>query len=483
MKSIVLYYETLFLLIKDKAAPFMDNKTSFNRILIANRGEIALRAIRVCQRLGFETVAVYSTADAASPHVWAATHAVCIGPPPAQESYLSIPTLLHIAIEMNCDAVYPGYGFLAENAAFAEQCEENGIKFIGPSAETISTMGDKSKARETAVKYGVPVVPGSQGAYVDVKLAEKAAADIGYPMLIKARSGGGGRGMRIVEDEAGFASAFAQATREAEAAFNDGAVYMERFFAAVRHIEVQVFGDGKGGSLEFDERDCSVQRRHQKLVEESPSPVVSKEVRGRLLEAAGKLARGICYEGAGTVEFIFDTETDEFFFIEMNTRIQVEHTVTEVRIGLDLVEAQFDIAQGKPLPEFDKNSVPGGHAIEFRINAEDWLRDFQPSPGLLSTWKVPQADGVRLDTATYQGQRISPFYDSMIAKLIVHGRDRDDALQKSRSALAGFGCDGIATTIDFHRMLIDHEAFLANRVHTRWIETELFADDQGKTPS
>lgn len=456
----------------------MRNATSFRRVLIANRSEIALRAIRVCHRLGLETVAVYSTADTASPHVWAATQAVCIGPPPALQSYLSVPTLLHVALETGCDAVYPGYGFLAENAAFASQCEENGIKFIGPSSETISTMGDKSRARETAARFGVPVVPGSDEAYLDMAQARQAAIDIGFPLLIKARSGGGGRGMRIVERESDFASAFAQATREADAAFNDGAVYMERFFASVRHIEVQVFGDGKGGSLEFDERDCSVQRRHQKLVEESPSPVVNEDVRHGLLDAAARLTRGICYEGAGTVEFILDTATNEFYFIEMNTRIQVEHTVTEMRVGLDLVELQFDIARGKPLPVIDNETIPGGHAIEFRINAEDWRRDFQPSPGVLQKWRCPQGAGIRLDTASYQGQRISPFYDSMIAKLIVHGRDRQHALQIARAALSGFGCEGVATTIDFHRMLVDHEAYLDNRVHTRWIETELVADNR-----
>lgn len=455
----------------------MKNATSFNRVLIANRGEIALRAVRVCHKLGIETVAIYSTADAASPHVWAATRSVCVGPPPAQESYLSIETLLHVAMETDCDAVYPGYGFLAENAAFAQQCEKNGIKFIGPLAETISTMGDKSRARKTAVKFGVPVVPGSDGAYVDLAQAQEAASTVGFPILIKARSGGGGRGMRIVVCEADFAAAFAQATREAEAAFSDGAVYIERFFATVRHIEVQVLGDGKGGSLEFDERDCSVQRRHQKLVEESPSPVVNADVRRRLMDAARNLTRGINYEGAGTIEFIMNPETDEFFFIEMNTRIQVEHTVTEVRIGFDLIEAQLNIAQGKSLPDYDSKSIPGGHAIEFRINAEDCQRDFQPSPGILDKWQPPQGPGIRVDTASYQGQRISPFYDSMIAKLIIHGRDRGDTLEKARGALAGFCCEGVLTTIDFHRMLIDNEAYLNNRVHTRWIETEYFSGD------
>ncbi len=457
------------------AAPARNAKT-FRRVLIANRGEIALRAIRVCQRLGMETVAVYSMADAASPHVWAATRSVCIGPPPALESYLSAAKLLHVAKATGCDAVYPGYGFLSENADFAAECETAGLKFIGPSAETIRTMGDKSRARETAIRFAVPVVPGSPEAYHDLASAREAARSVGFPMLIKARSGGGGRGMRIVAREDDFAGAFAQATREAEAAFNDGAVYLERFFATVRHIEVQVLGDGKGQALVFDERDCSVQRRHQKLVEESPSPVVRPDVRSGLLDAARRLTRGIRYEGAGTVEFIMDPTSNEFYFIEMNTRIQVEHTVTEARTGLDLVEAQFDIARARPLPSYDNDAIPGGHAIEFRINAEDWACDFQPSPGVLRQWRFPQGPGIRLDTAAYQGQRISPFYDSMIAKLIIHGPDRENALDRARAALDSFCCAGVATTIGFHRILIDHKAYLDNRVHTRWIETELFAN-------
>jgi len=455
----------------------MTDMLNFSRVLIANRGEIALRAIRVCRQIGLETVSVYSVADTASPHVWAADHAVCIGPPSARDSYLNVKTLLHVCQQMNCDAIYPGYGFLAENADFAEQCSHEGIKFIGPSATHIRTMGDKSKARETAENMGVPVVPGSESAYVDIDKAHAASANIGYPLLLKARSGGGGRGMRIVQQETDFASAFAEANREAEAAFNDGAIYMERFFPNVRHIEIQVIGDGKGGSIQFDERDCSVQRRHQKLIEESPSPVVSPELRERLIKAAAKLTRGIHYEGAGTIEFILDTQTDEFFFIEMNTRIQVEHSVTEMRVGLDLIEIQFDIAQGKPLPLLDKIPAPGGHTIEFRINAEDWTRDFQPTPGVLSLWSPPQGEDIRLDSATYQGQRISPFYDSMIAKLILRGTDREDALAKARDALAGFRCAGIATTIDFHRMLIEHEDYHAARVHTRWIENELLANN------
>lgn len=447
---------------------------TIKRVLIANRGEIALRALRVCQRLGIETVAIYSRPDAASPHVWAATRAVCIGPAPASESYLAAPKLLHVAKETGCDAIYPGYGFLAENADFAALCEEEGLKFVGPSSQAIRDMGDKSRAREMALKHGVPVVPGSQDVFTDVEKARDVAEEVGFPMLIKARSGGGGRGMRIVESIEDFASAFSQATREAEAAFGDGAVYMERFFRTVRHIEVQVFGDGKAGSLVFDERDCSVQRRHQKLVEESPSPLVGQETRTRLLKAAAQLTEGLHYEGAGTMEFILDPTTDEFFFIEMNTRIQVEHTVTEARIDMDLVELQFDIAQGKPLPQTGIAKKQTGHAIEFRINVEDWRKDFQPSPGILKKWSCPQGPGIRLDTAAYEGQQISPFYDSMIAKLIVHGVDRDKALSVARKALDGFRCEGVSTTIGFHRMLVDHEAYLSNCVHTRWIETELF---------
>ncbi|PJJ86384.1 acetyl-CoA carboxylase biotin carboxylase subunit [Brevirhabdus pacifica] len=468
----------------------MNLETGFDRVLIANRGEIALRAVRVCRALGLQTVAVHSAADAAQPHVFAADRAVCVGPAAAQRSYLNAAALVHVALETGCGAIYPGYGFLAENAEFAELCAANGLKFIGPSAEAIRTMGDKSRARETAEGLGVPVVPGSPRAYDTLAEAEEAAAAVGYPMLLKARSGGGGRGMRIVESADGFARAFSDAHREAEAAFDDGAIYLERFFAKVRHIEVQVLGDGAGGSVEFDERDCSVQRRHQKLVEESPSPVVGASLRQRLKEAAGKLTRGIRYEGAGTLEFILDPATQEFFFIEMNTRIQVEHTVTEERIGLDLIAAQIRIARGEGLDEAAAAAAGQGHAIEYRINAEDWQRDFQPAPGELTGWRVPAGPGLRLDAASCRGQRVSPFYDSMIAKLIVHGADREQAIARSRAALAGFGVEGVATTIGFHRMLLEHDDFLANRVHTRWIETELNAppaapeasDDAPETP-
>ncbi len=448
-------------------------KQGFSRVLIANRGEIALRAVRVCHRLGLEAVSVHSKPDADAPHVRAAGRSVCIGPAPSSQSYLSIPALLHTALRTGCDAVYPGYGFLAENAEFAKACAAEGLKFIGPAAGTIAMMGDKARARVEARRFGVPVVPGSDGVFHSADTARAAAADIGFPLLLKARSGGGGRGMRIGANASEFSAAFAQASREAEAAFADGAIYLERFFEAVRHIEVQVLSDGKGAALVFDERDCTIQRRHQKLVEESPSPVVGDDLRAQLLDAAGTLARGIAYEGAGTVEFILDQGTGEFFFIEMNTRIQVEHPVTEMRTGLDLVEAQFLIAMGRPLPAFDAAAMPGGHAIEFRINAEDWTRGFTPSPGCLVAWRPPEGKGIRLDSAAFQGQRISPFYDSMIGKLIVHGRDRTEALARARAALRDFRCEGVANTIDFHRILIDQEEFLANRVHTRWLESVL----------
>lgn len=459
----------------------MPSNRTINRVLIANRGEIALRAVRVCRHIGLETVAIYSQADAASPHVWVADDSVCVGPPPATQSYLAAKVLIHIALEKGCDAVYPGYGFLAENAEFAELCAENGIKFVGPSAEAIRTMGDKSKAREIAMKFGVPVVPGSDAAYTSLNEAQAVAANISFPLLLKARSGGGGRGMRIVNKPDAFAASFAEANREAEAAFGDGALYMERFFQAVRHIEIQVFGDGKGGAVAFDERDCSVQRRHQKLIEESPSPAVDEPLRNRLKQAALLLTEGIQYEGAGTIEFILDTKSNEFFFIEMNTRIQVEHTVTEMRIGRDLVEWQFDIASGR-IQAIEKGDIPAqGHAIEFRINVEDWRRDFAPSPGRLTKWQFPKGADIRLDTAAYKGQQISPFYDPMIAKLIVLGKDRDDALAKSRNVLDSFEVEGVETTIGFYRLLIDHGDFLSNRIHTRWIENDMNFTVGGKT--
>ena len=445
------------------------------RVLIANRGEIAYRAVRVCRELGISSVAVYSKADARALHVSEADQAVCIGPSPSTQSYLQADILVHVAKAKSCDAIYPGYGFLSENASFAERCEAEGLKFIGPSADAIHMMGDKARAREMAMRFDILVVPGSDGAFLDSTTAQKAAAQIKYPLLLKARSGGGGRGMRIVEDEAAFAGAFSQATHEADAAFGDGAIYLERFFPTVRHIEVQVLGDGKGGAIAFAERDCSVQRRHQKLVEETPSPAVNKALRDELMAAAKRLTSGIGYEGAGTVEFILSPKTNEAFFIEMNTRIQVEHPVTEALFGLDLVKAQFEIAAGANLYDIVSHDDMVGHAIEFRINAEDWRNDFRPSPGRILSWCPPGATGVRLDTAIHEGSNVPPYYDSMIAKLIIHGHNRSDAISKARAALNAFVCEGIETTIGFHKSLLDSVDFQSGRLHTRWVETNFLS--------
>jgi acetyl-CoA carboxylase biotin carboxylase subunit len=441
-----------------------------SRILVANRGEIALRALRSCKTLGLETVSVHSEADRSQPHAWLADKSVCIGPAPSAKSYLRGDALLHIALATGCDGIYPGYGFLSENAKFAEACESEGVQFIGPAADTIRDMGDKAKAREVAQRFGVPVVPGSEHAFTDAAAAEAASHAVGFPLLLKARAGGGGRGMRVVERAEMFKEAFRGASVEAESAFADGALYMERFFTRVRHIEVQVFGDGKGGALALGERDCSVQRRHQKLIEEAPSPAVDARTRRKLIDAATSLTKGIKYAGAGTIEFILDPATSEFYFIEMNTRIQVEHPVTEALVGIDLVALQFKIAAGEGLPKLDPKSRPGGHAIEFRINAEDWSNGFTPTPGRLTRWRPPAGPGVRFDSAAYEGYWVPPYYDSMIGKLIVHGTDRDDVLARARAALDRFEVEGVSTTIGFHRRLIDHPDFLAGRVHTRWVD-------------
>jgi len=444
--------------------------TGLQRVLIANRGEIAVRALRACRNLGIETVSVFSEADRAAPHAWLGDRAMCIGAAASDRSYLHVESLLHVALQTGCDAIYPGYGFLSENTGFAEACESEQLTLIGPSASAIRDMGDKSKARAVAQQNGVPVVPGSETAFASVDDAQIASRQIGFPLLLKARSGGGGRGMRIVEEVAAFADEFARASREAESAFGDGGLYLERFFPAVRHIEVQVFGDGEGGVITLGERDCTVQRRHQKLVEEAPSPALDEQTREQMMAAAQRLAAGLHYRGAGTVEFIFDVETGEFFFIEMNTRIQVEHPVTEMLCGLDLVALQFRVAAGEPLPRIRPEDWRGGHAIEFRINAEDWTKGFAPSPGRLKVWQPPTGPGVRFDTAAYQGYEIPPFYDSMIGKLIVHGRDRADTVARAGRALAQFKIDGIATTIGFHQRLLGHSDFLDNRIHTRWVD-------------
>ena len=448
---------------------FETGKIGLQRVLIANRGEIALRVIRACRAVGLETVAVYAEPDANSPHVWAADDAICIGPAPPLRSYLNGDTILHVAKTAGCDAIHPGYGFLAENADFAAACEAHGVAFVGPAAASIRTMGDKAEARRAAMRLGVPVVPGSEGSYLDAGEAKKAAREIGFPLLLKAHSGGGGRGMRVVGRPDAFAGQFRQATAEAAAAFGDGGVYLERYFTRVRHIEVQVLGDGQGGAVHLWERDCSTQRRHQKLVEEAPSPALDAATRDAVCTAAADLTKGINYRGAGTVEFLYDPSDRRFYFIEMNTRIQVEHPVTEMLTGIDLVAAQLRIADGQGIG-IDAPPAPSGHAIEFRINAEDPVQNFRPSPGRIAAWSPPSGAGVRLDSHVYPGYEMPPFYDSLLGKLIVHGGDRVGALEKSRLALRRFQVEGVATTIPFHLELLDDPEFQAGNIHTGWVE-------------
>jgi acetyl-CoA carboxylase biotin carboxylase subunit len=445
------------------------------RVLIANRGEIAWRAVRACRRLGLETVAAHSEPDRAAPHVWAADRAICIGPAAPKASYLNIPALIEAARGTGCDAVYPGYGFLAETSAFAAACHDAGLVFIGPSSEVIAMMGDKVAARRTAARLGLPVVPGSPDGFTEAAPAYDEATRIGYPLLLKAAAGGGGRGMRVVESDAAFDDAFALARAEAEAAFGDPALYLERFFRRVRHIEIQVFADRHGNAVQLWERDCSIQRRHQKLVEEAPSPVLDAATRKEMAEAALALVRGIAYENAGTVEFIYDIESRRFFFIEMNTRIQVEHPVTEALTGLDLVAEQIRVAAGEPLSFGAMPPPSDAAAIEFRINAEDPAHGFRPSPGTIRAWRAPEGPGLRLDSHVHKGFEVTPFYDSLLGKLIVTGSDRSAAIARAASALGRFDVAGVATTIPFHRRLLDTNAFRDGAVHTRWVEEELLA--------
>ena len=453
-------------------------KSKFAKVLIANRGEIALRAVKTARKLGLQSVAIYSTADKSSQHVIQADEAICIGPAPSSKSYLVKNAIIHIALRLSCDAIYPGYGFLSENAEFVDLCEANDIKFIGPAAESIREMGDKSTARKLAVTNNVPVVPGSDDAYDSEDEALLAAKFINYPLLLKARAGGGGRGMQIVKNDADFATAFQRCSAEAKNAFGDGHIYIERYFEKIRHIEVQIFGDGRGKAIALGERDCSVQRRHQKLIEEAPASILSPRSRKQLHKTAAMLAAGVKYEGAGTIEFIYDPKTTEFFFIEMNTRIQVEHPVTEMLIGIDLVEAQFLVAQGNPLNNVFPKQNHSGHAIEFRINAEDWEQNFTPNPGKISQWSPPKMAGVRIDTAVYEGYHVVPFYDSMIAKLIIHAGSRDLALLKAKDAFQRFSVDGIKTTSGFHQKMLRNDAFLKNEIYTRWVDEVFLGDNK-----
>lgn len=441
----------------------------FNKLLIANRGEIALRIIRACHELGVKTVAVYSEADRESLHVRFSDEDVCIGPAPAKDSYLNIPQIISAAEVTGAEAIHPGYGFLAENAEFSEICQRSDIVFVGPNPDQIRSMGDKATARWTMMDLGVPTVPGSDGVISDLDEGEKVAAEIGFPVMIKASSGGGGKGMRIAPDAASFANMFQAAQTEAEAAFGDPDVYLEKCIVEPKHVEFQVFGDQYGRVVHLGERDCSIQRRHQKLIEEAPSPVLTPELREKMGEAAVKAAKGINYVGAGTVEFLVDSD-GSFYFIEMNTRIQVEHPVTEVTTGLDLVKEQIHVAAGEPLSFPSEIPQVRGHAIEFRVNAEDAFLNFAPCPGLITIFHPPGGPGVRLDTHLYSGYQVPPQYDSLLAKLIVSGKDRDETIVRARHALESFVIEGIKTTIPFLHEITQNDKFVAGGVDTGFVD-------------
>lgn len=441
----------------------------FKKILVANRGEIALRIIRTCKEMGIKTVAVYSTADRDSLHVKFADEAVCIGPPPSKESYLKIPSILAAAEITNAEAIHPGYGFLSENAEFSRICSEHEIKFIGPSPEMINAMGDKAIAKKTMINSGVPVVPGSDGEVDSYEDAVKICKDIGYPLIIKASAGGGGRGMRIVQEESKLKQAWDTCRNEAETAFNNPGVYIEKFVENPHHVEIQILGDQHGNCIHLGERDCSLQRRHQKLLEESPSPLMTPELREEMGQAAIDAGLAVNYEGAGTVEFLVDDDLN-FYFMEMNTRIQVEHPVTEEITNYDLVAEQIKAAAGLELE--DKELKMRGHAIECRINAEDPAHNFRPSAGTINVFHTPGGHSVRVDTHAYAGYKIPPHYDSMIAKLIVSAPTREEAINRMRRALAEFVVEGIKTTIPYHLQLMDDENFQKGTFSTKYLENE-----------
>ena len=442
------------------------------KLLIANRGEIALRILRSCRELGIATVAVYSTVDRNALHVQLADEAVCVGEAPSSRSYLNVPNILAAATSRGADAIHPGYGFLAENADFAEKCLDHGLIFVGPSPASILAMGDKSTAKITMQGVGVPTIPGSEGLLQDPTEAAALAETMGYPVMIKATAGGGGRGMRLVKEAAQLESLFRAAQGEAEAAFGNPGLYMEKFIDRPRHVEVQVLADRHGNVVHLGERDCSIQRRHQKLLEEAPSPGLDPELRRRMGEAAVAAARSIDYEGAGTVEFLVD-RSGGFYFMEMNTRIQVEHPVTEMVTGIDLIAEQLRIAGGEPISVTQDQIHLTGHAIECRINAEDPRHNFRPAPGRITGWLPPGGPGVRVDSHVYTGYEIPPFYDSLIGKLIVWGVDRDHAIKRLRRALSECAVTGIPTTIDFHLALLDRPEFQRGEVWTKFVEEEM----------
>ena len=440
----------------------------FKKILIANRGEIALRVIRTCKEMNIKTVAVYSLADKESLHVRFADEAVCIGPASSSDSYLNIPNIIAAAEITNSDAIHPGYGFLAENAKFSKICKENHIKFIGASAEMINSMGDKAKAKETMKRAGVPTIPGSKGIIKDFNSLKKIALEIGYPVMLKATAGGGGKGMRLVWKEEELKSNWENAKNEAKASFGDDGMYLEKFIEKPRHIEIQIISDQKGRAAHLSERDCSIQRRHQKLVEETPSPFMTKKLRDEMGKAAIKAAEAVKYEGVGTVEFLVDKNRN-FYFMEMNTRIQVEHPVTEEVVDYDLIREQIKVAAGIEIS--GKNYSPQLHAIECRINAEDPFNDFRPSPGLITNFHSPGGHGIRIDTHVYANYTIPPFYDSMIAKLITVAQTREEAIEKMKRALDEFVIEGVHTTIPFHKKLMCEEAFVKGDYTTNFMDS------------
>ncbi|MBT2737285.1 acetyl-CoA carboxylase biotin carboxylase subunit [Bacillus sp. ISL-7] len=441
----------------------------FKKVLIANRGEIAVRVIRACKEMGIATVAVYSEADREALHVRLADEAYCIGPTPSAKSYLNISNIISVALSTNADAIHPGYGFLAENANFAEICLNYNITFIGPEAEAINKMGDKAVARDTMKSIGVPTVPGTDGLIEDLEEALTIAKEIGFPVIVKATAGGGGKGMRVAEDEEDLRKAIRQAQKEAETAFGNAGVYLEKYIEEPRHVEIQIIGDMLGKVVYLGERDCSIQRRHQKLVEEAPSPALEQKTREQMGSAAIAAAKAVHYYGAGTVEFLLD-KNNNFYFMEMNTRIQVEHPVTEMITGIDLIKEQILVAAGYPLSFGQEDIKINGWAIECRINAENPAKNFMPSPGKVEMYLPPGGYGVRVDSAVYPGYEISPFYDSMAAKVIVWGKDREEAIGRMKRALDEFVIIGIKTTIPFHQKLLEHESFIKGQFNTKFLE-------------
>jgi acetyl-CoA carboxylase, biotin carboxylase subunit len=448
---------------------YLTRSMPFSKILIANRGEIALRILRTCEEMGISTIAVHSTIDRHALHVQLADEAVCIGEPPSSKSYLNIPNIISAALTHNANAIHPGYGFLAENARFAEMCADHGITFIGPTPEAILKMGDKSNAKETMQRLGIPTIPGSEGLLESEEEAIALAEKIGCPVMIKATAGGGGRGMRLVRELSELPQLLRQAQGEAEAAFGNPGVYMEKFIVRPRHIEFQILADCFGNVIHLGERDCSIQRRHQKLLEEAPSPALSSELREKMGTAAVNVAKAINYVGAGTVEFLLDA-FGNFYFMEMNTRIQVEHPVTEMIAGLDLIAHQIRIAQGEPLPITQEQVLLRGHAIECRINAEDPDRNFAPHPGRISGYLTPGGIGVRMDSHVYTDYEIPPYYDSLIGKLIVWAPDRAGAIARMKRALRECAITGVPTTISFHQKILEHPEFIKGEVYTNFVE-------------